>query len=207
MISLFFAGATGAFLATVVLPVIPYKENPVNQSKFQTPFGELEPPPIIPNLFPFNAPNKTNSTLITVSRTSEIVPVTQDPVWSVRLIVNGETKEEIRALIGRADRQNLNRDTAGNKSPLPVGQYRIDRNGIEPGPFPDSELGRGYWIPITPLFQTNRSFLGIHQDPSWGKSNKESGTSGCIGLESAEHTKQVVQWIRTYNINTIVVES
>jgi hypothetical protein len=200
MISLFFAGATGAFLATVVIPVVPYKENPVNQFKFQTPLGELEPPPIIPNLFPFSAPNKTNSTLITVSRTSEIVPVTQDPVWLVRLIVNGETKEEIRALIGRAD-------TAGNKSPLPVGQYRIDRNGIEPGPFPDSELGRGYWIPITPLFQTNRSFLGIHQDPSWGKSNKESGTSGCIGLESAEHTKQVVQWIRTYNINTIVVES
>ena len=150
---------------------------------------------------------KQGTNTIRIVRTNRTVDTTKDPIWSVQLVHNGKVVEEIDSLIGRADRQALNRHTAGNKSPLPPGRYRIDRGGIEMGPFPDPELGRGYWIPITPLFATGRSALGFHQDPSWGKRNGESGTSGCIGLASPEATTKVVNWIRQYNIQQISVDA
>lgn len=144
---------------------------------------------------------------IRIIKTNRVVDSTKDPIWLVQLVSNGQTIDQLESLIGRADRQKLNRHTAGNKSPLPIGSYRIDREGIERGPFPDLELGKGYWIPITPLFATSRSALGFHQDPSWGKKNGESGTSGCIGLQSPEATKKIVDWIKQYNINRITVEA
>lgn len=144
---------------------------------------------------------------IRIVKANRVVEQTKDPIWLVQLVSNGQVIDQMESLIGRADRQKLNRHTAGNKSPLPPGSYRIDRGGIEKGPFPDPELGRGYWIPITPLFATGRSALGFHQDPSWGKKNGESGTSGCIGLQSPEATVRIVDWIRQYNINQITVEA
>jgi lipoprotein-anchoring transpeptidase ErfK/SrfK len=144
---------------------------------------------------------------IRIIKTNRVVDSTKDPIWLVQLVSNGQVVDQLDSLIGRYDRQKLNRHTAGNKSPLPLGSYKIDRQGIEKGPFPDPELGRGYWIPITPLFATGRSALGFHQDPSWGKKNGESGTSGCIGLQSPEATNRVVDWIRQYNINQITVEA
>ena len=144
---------------------------------------------------------------IRVAKASRTVESTGDPIWTVQLIINGKPVDQLPALIGRVDRQTLNRHTAGNKSPLPPGQYRIERTGIEAGPFPDPELGRGYWVPISPLFATQRSALGFHQDPSWGKKNGESGTSGCIGLQSAEATQKLVNWIRQFNVQQVIVES
>ena len=88
-----------------------------------------------------------------------------------------------------------------------MGTYSIDRMGIEAGPFPDPELGKGFWVPITPLFSTGRSDLGFHQDPSWGKKNGESGTSGCIGLQKASDTLKLVEWIKHYNLTRLTVES
>lgn len=150
---------------------------------------------------------KPGAAVVRVTRTNRIVEPTRDPIWAVQLVVNGQVKDQMDSLIGRADRQMLNRHTAGNKSPLPPGRYRIDRAGIELGPFPDPELGRGYWVPITPLFRTGRSVLGFHQDPSWGKRNGESGTSGCVGLQSPQATKTLVDWVRQFNVQEIVVES
>lgn len=144
---------------------------------------------------------------IRIAKAAGTVELTGDPIWRVQLVVNGRPVDQLPALIGRADRQSLNRHTAGNKSPLPPGQYRIDRTGIEAGPFPDPELGRGYWVPISPLFTTERSALGFHQDPSWGKRNGESGTSGCIGLQSPEATQKLVNWIKQFNVHRVIVES
>jgi hypothetical protein len=113
--------------------------------------------------------------------------------------------ETLPALTGKSDRQGLNRHIAGNKSPLPPGVYSITISEIYGPPFTDPELGQGYWIPIEPLFKTGRSALGIHQDPSWGKLNGESGTSGCIGLRDIEHTGTIVTWIRQYGIKRLYV--
>jgi lipoprotein-anchoring transpeptidase ErfK/SrfK len=125
----------------------------------------------------------------------------------VQLVVDGTPKAELPALIGRRHKQAVNRHIAGTEAPLPPGTYRIDRSGIATPPYANPELGRGYWIPIAPLFSTGRSALGFHQDPSWGKTNGESGTSGCIGLASPEATAQVVSWIRQYGIRQLSVES
>lgn len=140
-------------------------------------------------------------------RTKETVKATKDPIWNLQLVSNGNVLGTLPALTGRAYRQTANRHTAGNKSPLPPGRYAIDHYGIAAAPFDDPELGKGFWVPITPLFNTARSALGFHQDPSWGKTNGESGTSGCIGLESPAATAQLVEWIKHYNIRLLTVES
>jgi hypothetical protein len=152
-------------------------------------------------------PVRTGYSII-VERTSEKVGSTGDPIWKVALVDNtGKELEALKALSGRAYKQTANRHQGGNKSPLPDGIYAIDTYGIARAPFDDPELGSGYWVPITPLFSTGRSALGFHQDPSWGKANGESGTSGCIGLENPEATVKLVDWIRKYRIHRITVVS
>lgn len=145
---------------------------------------------------------------IVIERTGEKVQQTGDPIWKVALVdSSGKELDALKALSGRASKQTANRHQGGNKSPLPGGVYSIDTYGIERGPFGDPELGYGYWVPITPLFNTGRSALGFHQDPSWGKMNGESGTSGCVGLENPEATAKLVDWIRTYKVNKVIVAS
>lgn len=160
-----------------------------------------------PGINPPRTSTQTQAFLV-LKKTGKTIKETKDPIWSLELVNNQNiVLETLPALTGRAYRQTANRNTAGNKSPLPVGTYRIDRMGIAAAPFDDPELGRGYWVPVTPMFPTGRSALGFHQDPSWGKRNGESGTSGCIGLESAEATIKLVTWIKHYNITKLVVES
>ena len=152
--------------------------------------------------------SSTPSAQLVLRRTDKLVPKTNDPIWVLELVTkDGQVLESLPALTGRASKQTANRNIAGNKSPLPTGTYSIDRGGIATAPFEDPELGRGYWVPITPLFNTNRSALGLHQDPSWGKTNGESGTSGCIGLESADATVKLVTWIKHFNIQKLTVKS
>jgi len=159
---------------------------------------------LIPGL---RKPTPTTATLV-LTKTKELIKATKDPVWQLQLVgKDGKVLDVMPALTGRANRQQLNRHQSGNKSPLPTGTYQIDRLGIERGPFGDPELGRGYWVPITPLFNTGRSSLGFHQDPSWGKLNGESGTSGCIGLENAEATMKLVDWIKHFKVTQLKVIS
>lgn len=158
------------------------------------------PPPVSPAVRPGYA--------LVLEKTKELVPQTKDPIWKLALVdQTGKELGTLKALSGRANRQASNRNQGGNKSPLPTGVYTIDHYGIERGPFGDPELGKGFWVPITPMFSTGRSDLGFHQDPSWGKLNGESGTSGCVGLENAEATSQLVQWIKRYHIRKVIVLS
>jgi len=161
-------------------------------------------PPMPPPVSPITRPGHA----LVLEKTKETVPQTKDPIWKLALVdQTGKELGTLKALSGRANRQTSNRNQGGNKSPLPSGVYSIDHYGIERGPFDDPELGKGFWVPITPMFSTGRSDLGFHQDPSWGKMNGESGTSGCIGLDSAESTSQLVQWIKRYQIRKLVVVS
>lgn len=147
-----------------------------------------------------------SSSFITVRKTREVVPKTKDPVWQVSLVSkDGVVLDSMKAVTGRAYRQTANRNVSGTKAPLPSGKYQINRSGIERGPFDDPELGKGYWIPVTPLFRTGRSDLGFHVDPSWGKLNGESGTSGCIGLENVDATVKLVTWIKQLNVSKLIV--
>jgi len=148
------------------------------------------------------------SAFLVLKKSDQLVKVTKDPIWTLELTsTDGKVLESLPALTGRANKQTANRNIAGNKSPLPKGMYAIDRFGIAAAPFSDPELGKGFWVPITPLFNTNRSALGFHQDPSWGKTNGESGTSGCIGLESPQATAKLLEWIKQFNIQRLTVKS
>lgn len=153
-------------------------------------------------------PRIASSAFLTLSKTKELIPKTKDPVWKLSLLnEDGVVLDSLIAVTGRASRQTADRHKSGTKAPLPQGEYRIDTMGIERGPFPDPELGRGYWIPITPLFATGRSALGFHVDPSLGKLNGESGTSGCIGLENTDATVKLVTWIKHFGIRKLIVQS
>lgn len=153
-------------------------------------------------------PPLTNTPFLILKKTSNTVKQTKDPVWNLELISkDGTVLDTLKAVTGRATRQTANRHVAGTKAPLPTGTYRIDRSGIERGPFSDPELGNGFWVPITPLFSTGRSDLGFHVDPSWGKLNGESGTSGCIGLENTDATVKLVTWIKHFNVSKLIVQN
>jgi len=153
-------------------------------------------------------PRIASSAFLTLRKTNETIPKTKDPVWRLSLISkDGVVLDSLIAVTGRASRQTADRHTAGTKAPLPKGDYRIDTMGIERGPFPDPELGRGFWIPITPMFSTGRSDLGFHVDPSLGKLNGESGTSGCIGLENTDATVKLVTWIKHFGVTKLIVQS
>ena len=93
-----------------------------------------------PVVGPQYPPNSKTATLVLI-KTKETTAV-KDPVWQLQLVREGKILATLPALTGRADRQNHNRNTAGNKSPLPVGTYRIDRTGIVRESFSDPELGR-----------------------------------------------------------------
>lgn len=153
-------------------------------------------------------PRISSKAFLTLSKTKEFIPKTKDPVWRLNLVnQDGVVLDSLVAVTGRASRQTANRHTAGTKAPLPKGDYRIDTTGIERGPFSDPELGRGYWIPFTPMFSTGRSDLGFHVDPSLGKLNGESGTSGCIGLENTDATVKLVTWIKHFGVTKLIVQS
>jgi len=69
---------------------------------------------------------------------------------------------------------------------LPQGQYKVERRNITPltskmkNGFIDKTTGKGYFVPITPLFDAlGRDGFGIHPD-----GGKYIGTKGCIGITS-----------------------
>lgn len=117
---------------------------------------------------------------LVLERTGRRIASTGDPIWDLRLEIPGEPTRRFDAVSGRANRQNADRDRMGSRAPLPAGTYNV--GPVEPladGAYP--ELGP-VWISIEPTFTTGRRVLGIHQDPSAGRLNSQSGTLGCIGL-------------------------
>ena len=156
---------------------------------------EVQPPPQVSNYeLLLRKSSKTNAV--------------GDPVWTLTLVTGtGQAVASMPAVTGRAYTQTLDRNTPNNESPLPTGNYSILRNGIERGPFPNPELGRGYWVPMQPQFATGRSNLGFHVDPSFGLHNGQSGTAGCVGLLNTAATEQLVAWINTHNVKTLRVIS
>ena len=125
------------------------------------------------------APGATTGRMILV-RTTRSLPVSGDPVWELHLSLPGQPLRSYEALVGRAGRQEGDRQRLGSQAPLPRGLYQVTQ--IEPvGEGEDPELGRLVWIGLEPLFPTARKGLGIHHDPSAGR-GRRSGTDGCIGL-------------------------
>jgi hypothetical protein len=223
MILCYAAGCATAAMAAAVLTAQPPPPAEVAMQDWLTQIPEEVQPPAVEQpmgaepgperkpLFPFlgqpgpGAAASVQAPMVRVTRTDRRVERTQDPIWDVELVINGQTVQRYEAVIGRANKQAVNRHVAGTEAPLPEGRYRIDLGGIAGGPYDNPELGSGLWIPVTPQFATGRSALGFHQDPSWGLLNGESGTSGCIGFKTAQETRLVADWIQRHQAKTLVV--
>lgn len=138
-----------------------------------------ERPSLMALLEPVEPQTEPVPTLV-LERTDRRIASTGDPIWDLRLEIPGKPTRRFDAVSGRANRQNADRDRMGSRAPLPAGTYSV--GPVEPladGAYP--ELGP-VWISIEPTFTTGRRVLGIHQDPSAGRLNTQSGTLGCIGL-------------------------
>jgi hypothetical protein len=117
-----------------------------------------------------------------------------NPLYELRLHVNGEMVSSYLTVSGRTHTQNKNRHQSGTEAPLPDGKYKVAKTSVA-GTI--REAGDRF-LAIQPLFQTGRSALGIHYDPSFEKSNGEDGTSGCIGLTNKPALDEVLDYVRTH---------
>jgi hypothetical protein len=117
-----------------------------------------------------------------------------NPLYELRLYLNGEMVSSYLTVSGRSHTQNKNRHQSGTEAPLPDGKYKVAKTSVA-GTIP--EAGDRF-LAIQPLFQTGRSALGIHYDPSFEKNNGEDGTSGCIGLTNKPDLDEMLNFVRTY---------
>lgn len=122
------------------------------------------------------------------------------PILKAAVYVKGQYQKEFDLLSGRSYTQNLNRNIAGNKSPAPNGEYIIGTK------YSSSLYETGYvFLPMTPLFVTQRSDLGAHVDPSWDKDNGENGTSGCLAFKSLEEFNNFIDIISYNKITQLII--
>jgi hypothetical protein len=121
-----------------------------------------------------------------------------NPIYNLELYNNGKLFKTVQALTGRANTQDLDRNTPGNAAPLPDGRYNVgDRIYQKNELSHDSELGTQA-VDITATFNTSRSLLLIHGKPSWGLNDGEDGTKGCIAVKE-EDLPEVMDFIRQHN--------
>ncbi len=125
-----------------------------------------------------------------------------NPLYHLNLYVKGELVQQYLTVTGRAYTQNRNRNTSGTEAPLPDGNYSVSFNTV---PATHVEVGDRF-LPIEPRFRTNRTFLGIHYDPSYEKANGEDGTAGCIALTNRNDFSKVLQYINSYRPQYLTVD-
>ena len=151
------------------------------------------------------APKPDPVPTLVLERTDRRLATTGDPIWNLKIEIPGEPLRRFDAVSGRANRQNANRDQLGSRAPLPIGTYSV--GVVEPlidGHYP--ELGP-VWISIEPTFTTGRRVLGIHQDPSAGLQNANSGTLGCIGLVNRTDMLELAQLIERSGTDRLEVRN
>ncbi|NJO94093.1 MAG: L,D-transpeptidase [Hydrococcus sp. RM1_1_31] len=125
-----------------------------------------------------------------------------NPLYTLKAYKNGQLIYTFDAVAGRWNTQTRDRHRGGTEAPLPDGSYQVASRSV-PGTI--SEVG-GKFLPIHPLFQTGRTALGIHYDPNYNKPNGEDGTSGCIGLTNQADFEQILNFIKLYHPQTLIVD-
>jgi hypothetical protein len=124
-----------------------------------------------------------------------------NPIYTLEAYVGGERYQAFNAVSGIASSQQLDRNRGNNHAPLPDGLYRVS-DVIVPGAVP--EVGKTF-IGIYPQFETGRSDLGIHVDPSFNKRNGSDGTSGCIGLTTSADRDAINEFVTKYHPHNLAV--
>ncbi|NMG08260.1 SH3 domain-containing protein [Brasilonema sp. UFV-L1] len=123
-------------------------------------------------------------------------------VYETRLIDSrNQVVNTVRGISGRVNKQTPS-DIAGSQTPLPFGIYTFNYPGIVE--FKGGEFG-GVWSPVTPTFNTGRSEIGIHYDPSALLQNANSGTAGCFATPTVEEKDTMTKFIRAYKPTHFIV--
>ena len=108
---------------------------------------------------------------------------------------NGKIVNKVRLISGRANYQTPS-NVADSLTPPPFGIYTFDAPGwVYQGKDLKTQFG-GVWSPITPIFNTNRSEIGIHYDPSASKGNYNTGTVGCFATPTVKEKDIMTNFIR-----------
>ncbi len=155
---------------------------------------EVIPPPVSA------VPTKSTVTKLVLTPSSTVNRY-GNPIYKLTVIVNGVVMAELDTVAGRAHTQSKNRHVAGTEAPPPNGRYRVNRYARASN---EHEVG-GKFLDITPLFNTGRSALGFHVDPSFEKNRKEDGTAGCIATTTVADRDLLYKLINRYNIQLLEV--
>ena len=130
---------------------------------------------------------------------------TGERILHLDLLIDDQLIERVQAVSGKPGVQNfrLGQDSrAGSREPLPQGIYRVgkvDRNGGLPYAMGDT------FIPLTPLFATSRSGIGIHRD-SDRHIPGGSGTIGCLGVLNQAGINVIAEFVMTYRVQVLIVD-
>jgi hypothetical protein len=132
-----------------------------------------------------------------------------NPIYMLHVCVGGKERRSFEIVTGRNYTQQRNRNQSGTQSPLPNGKYRmgntlVQGTLVEVGKV-DGLNVRQPFLAISPLFNTGRSALGFHVDPSYNKDPKEDGTSGCIGFLNQTDFKSFWANVQQYQIKDLQV--
>lgn len=124
-----------------------------------------------------------------------------NPIYVLEAYVDGRKYRTFNVVTGTANTQTADRHIGNNSAPLPDGNYEVSSQ-IIPGMTP--EVGDTF-IGIFPRFETKRTGLGIHLDPSFNKRNGYDGTSGCIGITTLTDRDAIDSFITKYQPRSLFV--
>mgnify|MGYP002784310398 CR=1 FL=1 len=130
---------------------------------------------------------------------------TGERILKLEMLVNGKLVDTVQAVSGKPKVQHfrLGRDSrSGSREPLPQGIYRV--GGIDRGAGLPYAMGNTF-IPVTPLFATARSGIGIHRDADRHVPGG-SGTIGCLGVLNQAGIDAIAQFVSNYNVKTLIVD-
>ncbi len=124
-----------------------------------------------------------------------------NPIHTLEVYRNGVIYQKFDATSGTASSQNRDRSIPDLSAPLQDGLYKVSGQ-IVPGAIP--EVGNTF-IAVFPRFETARTDLGIHIDPSFNKRNGLDGTAGCIALTNSADRDLVNKFVRRYQPRNLFV--
>jgi hypothetical protein len=115
-----------------------------------------------------------------------------NPIYQLRAYDNGKFQFKIDSVTGTRRSQQRDRNIPDRAAPLPRGTYRIGTILASKNP----RIGKTF-IPLYPLFHTNRTYLGIHYQPH--------ETAGCVGIINLKDRNKLNSFVAKYpRLNLIV---
>ena len=125
-----------------------------------------------------------------------------NPLHILEVYRNGIIYQRFQATSGTANSQNRDRSLPDISAPLQDGFYTVSGQ-IVPGTIP--EVGKTF-VAVFPRFETARTDLGIHVDPSFNKRNGFDGTAGCIAMTNLADRDAINKFVLKYQPRNLFVK-